>query len=106
MSDKRYRVTYTGSDVVRLGRGGVFMAGTAAWCDEELAREAAARGDFNVEGLDSAEASAKPVPAAASASAPAAASAPAPKAEAKPEAKAEKKAEKPAEAAPAEAKKE
>jgi hypothetical protein len=56
MSDSRYRVTYTGSDVVRLGSGGKFMQGTSAWVDEATAREAAAHGDFTVEGLDEASA--------------------------------------------------
>jgi translation initiation factor 5B len=94
MSDKRYRVTYTGSDVVRLGRGGVFMSGTSAWCDEDVAREAAARGDFSVEGLEGAGASSPAATSSKPAAAPAGAS-PAPvKEEKKAEAKEDKKQDK------------
>jgi hypothetical protein len=103
MDEKRYRVTYTGSEVIRLG-GSKFMNGTVAFLDEAAAKEAAAMDGFIVEGLDSAGASKPPVAAAAPSPQPvpqAAPAAPAPapakaageekKEEKKPEAKAEEK---------------
>jgi esterase/lipase superfamily enzyme len=50
--DKVYYVVYTGAGVVTLVGAGKFMAGTGAFLAEPFAREAAARGDFVVEGLN------------------------------------------------------
>jgi len=100
MEDKRYRVTYTGSEVLRLG-GSKFMNSTVAFVDEAAAREAAGIDGFIVEGLDGAGASKPPVAAAAQSAPPA--PAPAKAEEKKAEAAPAKAEEKKAEAAPAKA---
>ena len=94
MADQ-YFITYTGNDVVKLGRSGLFQKGTTATVDKETAEQARAMGDFSVRtSLDE-------DPTAASKAA-AAAAPPAKKAETKSEAKIEpKKEEKAADAAPA-----
>jgi esterase/lipase superfamily enzyme len=56
MTEKLYRVTYVGNEVVNLGRAGKFMPGTVAFLDEEGARVAAGRADFEVAGLAGASA--------------------------------------------------
>jgi hypothetical protein len=112
--ERRYRVTYTGSEVIRVG-GGKFMNGTVAFLDEAGAREAAGMEGFVVEGLDGAPAAASAPPAPAQQSPPPAQQSPAPvkaeekkaeekKAEAKPPAEEKKGEEKKPDEKKAEAK--
>jgi hypothetical protein len=61
-NERRFHVTYNGNEVIRLGKSGVFQAGTSAWVAEEDARAAAKMSGFVVEGLDGAPAP-KPAPA-------------------------------------------
>lgn len=60
----RYRVSYSGSDPVRLGKAGVFGPGTVAYVDEADAAEARKLAGFTVEaegGGGVAEATPQPV---------------------------------------------
>ena len=49
-SDPLYYITYTGNDVVTLGKEGVFQNGTSAYVSETAANAARSRGDFTVSG--------------------------------------------------------
>lgn len=97
-----YFITYTGKDVVTLGKEGVFQNGTSAYVGEKVANQARSRGDFTVSGpIQKAGAAATSTPSKkeeAKAPAPAPAPAPAKAEEKKPEPKpAEKHEEKKAE---------
>ena len=104
MADQYY-ITYTGNEVVTLGRAGVFQKGTTATVDKDTAELARSMGEFSVtterEGDKSAAAPGKKSEGKAEQKSE-------PKVEAKSEAKAEaKKDDKPADEAPkAEAKSE
>jgi hypothetical protein len=110
----RFRVTYTGNEIVRLEGAGVFTQGTSAYVDEAVAQRAKAMGGFTVEaegGAAPAKAADSSKPAEKAEKAEAKGDAKAEKADAKVEAKDEKaeakgdKAEAKAEAPKAEAKK-
>ena len=45
-----YFITYTGSDIVTLGKEGTFQNGTSAYVGEKVANQARSHGDFTVSG--------------------------------------------------------
>ena len=57
-----YAITYTGGEVIRLPRAGIFQTGTRAVVDETIARIAVALRCFAVEPLDDAVALVQAVP--------------------------------------------